>query len=131
MRKPVCALYLLQKNYFCGMLSPENEVFLAWWAKNREKEKTSARPFMIGLSTGFAIGAGVIICLESGWFTRANMVANSRMSSVVLLIAILLISFFMAFFYRKFKWEMQEQRYLELLATKNKSENRAPSSLNT
>lgn len=108
------------------MLSHENEVFLAWWEKNRDKERTSTRPFLIGLSTGFAIGAGVIICLESGWFTRANMVANSRMSSVVLLIAILLISFFMAFFYRKFKWEMQEQRYLELLAAKNKTENRSP-----
>lgn len=113
------------------MLSNENEVFLDWWEKNREKEKTSTRPFLVGLSTGFAIGAGVIIVLESGWYTRANMVANSRLSSGVLLVAILVISFFMAFFYRKFKWEMQEQRYLELRAAKNKTENTSPSSLNT
>jgi hypothetical protein len=115
-------------NYFCRM-SPENEQFLTWWEKNREKERTSIRPFMIGLSSGFAIGAGVILSLEFGWFTRANMVANTMMSYLVLLLAILLISFFMAFFYRKFKWEMQEQRYLELRAAKNKAEKASPSSL--
>lgn len=108
------------------MLSQENEAFLTSWAKNREKEKTSARPFFVGLSAGFAIGIGVILVLESGWYTRANMVANSMLSSVILLIAILILSFFMAFLYRKFRWEMQEQRYLELLAAKNKSENNGP-----
>ncbi|MEO8174270.1 MAG: hypothetical protein ABI581_14345 [Sediminibacterium sp.] len=105
------------------MLSHENEEFLASWAKNREKERTSRRPFLIGLSGGFSIGIAIIAVLESGWYTRANMEANSRLSSVVLLLAILVISFFMAFFYRKFRWEMQEQRYLELLAAKNKIEN--------
>ncbi|MES2371589.1 MAG: hypothetical protein V4557_03350 [Bacteroidota bacterium] len=110
-------------DYFCGMLSHENEEFLASWAKNRERERTSSRPFLIGLSGGFSIGIAVILVLESGWYTRANMEANSRLSSVVLLIAILIISFFLAFFYRKFRWEMQEQRYLELLAAKNKAEN--------
>lgn len=113
------------------MLSKENEEFLASWAKNREKEKTSSRPFFVGLSGGFTIGIAVIIVLESGWYTRANMEANSRLSSFILLLAILVISFFMAFFYRKFRWEMQEQRYLELLAAKNKAENQEASSLNT
>lgn len=108
------------------MLSHENEEFLASWAKNREKERTSTRPFLVGLSGGFAIGIAVILVLESGWYTRANMEANSRLSSVVLLLAILIISFFLAFFYRKFRWEMQEQRYLELLAAKNKAENQVP-----
>ena len=107
------------------MLSKENEEFIAYWEKNREKERISTRPFFVGLSSGFAIGIGVILALESGWYTRANMVANSRLSSVVLLFAILLLSFFMAFFYRKFRWEMQEQRYLELLSAKNKTENQA------
>jgi quinol-cytochrome oxidoreductase complex cytochrome b subunit len=105
------------------MLSNENEAFLASWSKNREKEKTSSRPFFVGLSGGFAIGIAVITVLESGWYTRANMEANSRLSSVILLMAILIISFFLAFIYRKFRWETQEQRYLELLAAKKKAEN--------
>ena len=105
------------------MLSKENEEFLAFWSKNREKEKNSKRPFFVGLSTGFAIGIAIIAVLESGWYIRANMEANSRFNSLVLLLAILLLSVFMAFMYRKFRWEMQEQRYMELLATKNKLEN--------
>ena len=102
----------------------DNETFLACWSENREKEKTSFRPFMIGLSAGFAIGISVIGVMESGWYERANMEANSKMNYLVLLLAILSISLFMAFIYRKFRWEMQEQRYMELLAAKKNAQNR-------
>lgn len=113
------------------MLSSENEAFLAYWSKNREKEKTSLRPFLVGLSSGFAIGIAVIVVMESGWYVRANMVANSRLSYLVFLLAILLTAVFIAFMYRKFRWEMQEQRWMELLAAKKKLENGLKSSLNT
>lgn len=109
--------------YICRMLNSEEEQFLAFWAENREKQKTSIRPFVLGLSGGFAIGAAVMIVLSLGWYERANMEANSKMSGVVFMLAILIISFFLAFFYRKFRWEMQEQRYLELVARKNKLQN--------
>lgn len=108
------------------MLSQENESFLQWWAENRIREKNSLRPFLIGLSFGFSIGIGVILILESGWYERANMVANSRLSSVIFVLALMIVSVFMAFVYRKFRWEMQEQRYQELLILKNKSENKLP-----
>ena len=108
------------------MLSSEEQVFLAYWEKNREQQRTSRKPFFIGLSGGFALGISLLLALSTGWYPRANMEANSKLSSVVLLLAIMLISFFMAFFYRKFRWEMQEQRYLELLARKNKAENEVP-----
>lgn len=111
------------------MLSKENEAFLVYWSDNREKQRTSFRPFFIGLSGGFAIGISILLVLESGWYERANMVANSRLSSVVLLVAILIISVFMAFFYRKFRWEMQEQRYLEMMAHKKNAENEATKQL--
>ncbi len=109
---------LYRKNYFCAMAPNDNETFLAYWAENREKEKTSSRPFMIGLSSGFAIGICVIAAMESGWYERANMEANAKLNYLVLLLAIMGLSLFMAFIYRKFRWEMQEQRYLELLAAK-------------
>lgn len=109
-------------DYFCSMLSSTDEAFLSYWSKNREQQRTSIRPFLIGLSAGFAFGISLILALSAGWYERANMEANSKLSSIVLLLAILLISFFMAFFYRKFRWEMQEQRYLELLASKKKIE---------
>lgn len=107
-------------NYFCAMLSSTDEAFLTYWSKNREQQRTSIRPFLVGLSAGFTLGISLILVLSTGWYERANMEANSKMSSIVFLVAILIISFFMAFLYRKFRWEMQEQRYLELLAEKNK-----------
>lgn len=108
------------------MLSKEDESFLMYWSQNREKQRTSMQPFFIGLSAGIAMGVIILVCLTSGWFERADMVANSQMSSVIFMLAVVLLSLFMAFMYRKFSWEMKEQRYLELLATKKKQENKIP-----
>lgn len=102
------------------MLTKDEEDFLAYWTANGLAEKHSARPFVIGLSVGLAIGACVVLALESGWYERANMVANSMLSSVVLVLAIVILSIFMAFIYRRFRWEMQEQRYQELNARKKR-----------
>jgi len=104
------------------MLSTEQEAFILYWQENRIKQKYSIRPFLIGLSAGFVLGVSLIAVVFSGWYERANMVANSRMSSVVFLLAILGISFFMAFIYRKFRWESKEQQYRELLAQKKSHE---------
>lgn len=104
--------------YICGMLTSEEENFIVFWEKNRIQQKHSTRPFMIGLSAGFVFGIGVIAVLYTGWYERANMVANARLSSFVFLLAIMGISFFMAFVYRKFRWESREQQYKELLAKK-------------
>lgn len=107
----------------------DNEEFLTYWKANREKEKNSLRPFFIGLSAGFLVGISILVILESGWYERANMEANTKLSSVVLLISIISIALFMAFFYRKFRWEMREQRYMELIARQKKSNKSTESSL--
>lgn len=108
--------------YICVMLTEEEEVFIQYWEKNSLREKNSTRPFMIGLSAGFVLGISLVAMVFSGWYERANMVANSRLSSVVFLLAILGISFFLAFMYRKFRWESREQQYRELLAKKKSHE---------
>ncbi len=104
------------------MLSKQDEAFVAFWSKNREEEKTSIRPFLVGMSSGLATGALVLVVLSSGWYERANMVANTRFSMAVFILAILILSCFMAFIYRRFRWEMREQRYHELIAKKEKYE---------
>ena len=113
---------------FLPMLTRDEETFLEWWHENREKQKTSLRPLLTGLSAGLVLGIASLLSIASGWDKRAAMVASTRLSSVVFLLAILVISVFMAIIYRKFRWEMQEQQYLELLAKKNKA---GKSSLNT
>lgn len=108
------------------MLSETDAIFLRYWTENREKQKTSLRPFFIGLSAGILLGISILVSLMSGWFERADMVANSKMSSIVFILAILIVSFSMAYLYRKFRWEMQEQRFLELQAAKKRGEKKDP-----
>lgn len=103
-------------------MNSADEAFLAYWSENRQQQRTSPRPLMIGLSFGFVIGIAIMALLSSGWYERANMEANSKLSAFVLLLAIMAISFFLAFFYRKFRWEMMEQRYQELAAHKKRAE---------
>ncbi|WP_037352261.1 hypothetical protein [Sediminibacterium salmoneum] len=101
----------------------DDETFFAFWQENSEKEKSSRKAFMLGLSSGFAIGVVVITVILSGWYQRATMEANSKMSAFVLFMAILGLSVFIAFVYRKFKWEMNDQRYQEIAAKKRKIKN--------
>lgn len=95
--------------------------FFEYWPKNSKKERSSKRAFLFGLSSGIAIGVLVLITIYAGWYPRASMVANSKMSSTILFMAIIGIAIFVAFIYQRFNWEQQEQRYLELVAKKNKN----------
>jgi hypothetical protein len=74
--------------------------FFDYWTKNREKARSSKRAFLLGLSSGFAIGGALLIAILSGWYPRATMEANSKMSAFILFIAILIISVFIAFLHQ-------------------------------
>lgn len=107
------------------MLTKEDERFLAYWEANRVQQRHSMRPFLVGLSAGFVFGIGVVLVVYTGWYERAEMVANARMNAAIFLLGILVVSCFMAFVYRKFRWENYEQRYKELLAKKRTIENKS------
>ena len=104
------------------MLSKQDENFIHWWEQNREKNKKIFRQLLLGLPAGLLIAAGILLSLDLDWYKRANMVANSRLNPLVLLIAILGIAVFTAIFYKKYQWDMHEQRYKELMYKKKKSD---------
>lgn len=97
-----------------SMLSEKEKAFIQYWEENRLKEKSIFRQFFPGLPIGLCLGAAILLVLESGWYERANMVAQAQSSPVILFIAIAGIVAFTGFFYKKFKWEMNEQAYKEL-----------------
>jgi heme/copper-type cytochrome/quinol oxidase subunit 2 len=101
----------------------EEENFMHFWAARGADEKTSPRPLLIGFSFGLVFGIATLVSLYSGWDKRAFMVANSRLSMGFLLIIILAVSIFVAYFYRYFRWERNEEYYQSLLA-KKKRENK-------
>ena len=109
--------------YFCGMLSPSEERFIAYWAANRDREKRTFRQLLFGLPLGLLIGAGIFLTVVTDtWYERADMVANTQMNPNVLIVAILSIAVFTGLFYKKFKWDQNEQMYKELLAKKKKKD---------
>jgi hypothetical protein len=113
------ALNLL-RYYFYGMLTQMEEDFIKYWEANRSKQKKNSKQFIIGLTAGLAASFSIFIFIFSGWYERATMQANSRLSPTLFAIIILIISVFMAYLYRSYKWEQSEQQYLELLAKKKK-----------
>ncbi len=96
------------------MLSTEEMRFLDYWAANREKQRSLPRQLFFGLPFGLLLGIGIVVLFESGWYERATMVAYSQSSPYVLLAAIIITAVFTGVFYKRYKWEMNEQRYKEL-----------------
>lgn len=110
------------------MLSEKEKAFIKYWEENRIKEKSIFRHISPGLSIGLCLGAAIMLIFDSGWYERANIIAQSESSPIVLIIGIIAIVVFMSFFYKKFTWERNEQTYTEL---KLKYEKERQSEINT
>lgn len=104
------------------MLSAQEEKFIAYWEKNRDREKKLLRQLYIGMPVGLLIGLGIMLSLSTGWYERADMVANSQLNPNVLTIGIVAIAVFTGIFYKKYRWDMNEQHYRELMARKKAEE---------
>jgi hypothetical protein len=104
------------------MLSEEEKAFIQYWEENRDKKKSLLRQLLPGISIGLTVGVGIILMLDSGWYIRANMEAQSESSPYVIFISIVGIAAFIGFFYKKFRWEMNDQTYRELKAREEKEQ---------
>jgi hypothetical protein len=102
------------------MLTSNEEKFLTYWAANRENKKQNFKQFIKGFSSGIAIGICILVIIGIGWYSRANMEANAKASPVLIIICIGIVAVFMAFMYKNYKWEQNEQLYQELMAKKKK-----------
>lgn len=107
-------------HYLCAMLDKAEEDFLVFWEQRRSAGMNHPLTLIKGFSLGLAIGLGVVLMLEMGWYQRADMVAHGKMNAWVLLIGITLIAGFLSFFYSRYRWEMNEQHYQEISIKKKK-----------
>lgn len=106
-------LYLQYQNVII-MLSEEEKAFMVYWEKNRARQKKTFYQLLVGLPLGLLLALPILLNYLSGWNKRAVMVGNAQSSPFVLLIAVLAIAVFFSIFNKRHKWEMNEQRYLEL-----------------
>lgn len=105
-------------------ITEDEKKFLAYWEQNRSKQKKLLNQLMFGLPVGILFSVPLLINFFVGkfWYKRADAVGVSQFSPTVLVIAVLLISVFVALFNRRFRWEKLEQQYLEIKA-KERREN--------
>jgi pilus assembly protein TadC len=95
------------------MLSAEEKEFMLWWEQNRNKEKKLLSQLTIGLPLGLAFGFPILLSVMfRGWYKNMPYVSGTQLT--IILIAVLLVVVFYGIFKMRFKWEMNEQRYLEL-----------------
>lgn len=106
------------------MLTQDEERFLEYWKNNREKEKKVFRQLLIGLPSGLLFAVAILAIFSVGWYQRANMVAYGSSSPYIFLAGIFVIVGFIAIFTKQHKWDMNEQRYIEL-QQKRKTEDAA------
>ncbi len=102
------------------MLTDEEKKFLDYWELNRKKRKSILNGLAFGLPLGLLITITLVLNIATGWHKRATMILNTNASQVlVLLIAIIGIVVFISIFSVKHRWDMNEQRYRELLSKQN------------
>jgi formate hydrogenlyase subunit 3/multisubunit Na+/H+ antiporter MnhD subunit len=102
------------------MLTENEKNFVDYWEHNRNRKKKVLKQLSVGLPLGVLIVAAIFINFFSGWDKRAQMVVNADPSLIlVIIIASLLIVVFIAIFSVRHNWDLNEQRYKELLARRD------------
>jgi protein-S-isoprenylcysteine O-methyltransferase Ste14 len=111
------------------MLTEEENGFIEFWEANRLRRKRLSKQLAIGLPAASLLVISIFISFFSGWHKQADIEMRSQEQSqtdyatiiLVLIIAGLLIVVFMATFSARHKWDMNEQRYRELLSKKDEN----------
>jgi membrane protein YdbS with pleckstrin-like domain len=105
------------------MLTKEENGFISYWEDNRLRKKKVWRQLFLGLPLGVVLVIAIAANLFSGWDKRADQELKKEDPSLilVLLAAALLIVVFIVVFSVRHRWDLNEQRYRELLLRRDGS----------
>ncbi|HWJ89716.1 MAG TPA: hypothetical protein VNR87_01310 [Flavisolibacter sp.] len=104
------------------MLTKQDEDFILYWSQQRLKKKQFLRKISIGLPLGALLVVALMVNFLSGWYQKADMELHSDSSVIiVVLLAGVGIVVFIVLFSARFKWEQNEQHYLELMRKKDEN----------
>jgi len=105
------------------MLTHDEKKLLDYWEHNRLIKRKVLKQLSVGLPLGVLLVVAIFINFFSGWDKRAQMIINTDPSLIiVVLIAALLIVIFIVVFSARHRWDLNEQRYKELLARREEDE---------
>lgn len=103
------------------MLTEEERRFVDYWKEHRLQRKKWYRQLALGLPLAVILVTAISINFFSNWNKKAEMVRNEMVQKnaslfLVLVVACLAIVVFITLFSVRHKWDINEQRYRELLA---------------
>lgn len=100
-------------------MNSSDEKFIEYWESARIKEKKWLNQLALGLPLGLVFGLPILLSvLLRGWYKRMPFVSGTQFT--IILMACLGIAVFYAIFRMKFKWDMNEQHYRELLQKRDR-----------
>ncbi|MEP6711621.1 MAG: hypothetical protein ABJA37_04350 [Ferruginibacter sp.] len=100
------------------MLSDKELSFIEYWEQNREPQRGFISKLTRGLPMAIIFGLPIILSVAvvyfffPDWYTKISNTTSGTL--VTLVIAVVLVILFFSYFRMHFKWEMNEQAYLEL-----------------
>ena len=100
------------------MLTEREKEFLNHWEKVREQENTFSRKLISGLPFAALFSFPIlllVICVYlflPDWYAKISGTNPSTMVAAV--VGVIISTIFFSYFRMHFKWEMNEQLYLEL-----------------
>lgn len=100
------------------MISEKDKAFLEYWDKVKEHENTFASKVSRGLPMAFLFALPIVLSVIAvrifapDWYMK--MSSTSPGAFVTIMIAMVTIIVFYAYFRMQYKWEMNEQLYQEI-----------------
>ncbi len=112
------AKHTRQMNYFCRMLTKEEQNFMTYWEQNRDEHSGFISKLLRGLPMAMVFGIPILLFVAvvylffPEWYTKVSMAIAGTVPTIIVAVVIAII--FYAFTRMHFKWEMNEQLYREL-----------------
>jgi len=107
------------------MFSQKEIDFMKHWEMVREKESHFLSKLSGGLPMAMLFGLPIILSLiavyflSPEWYTKISQAASGVLGTLI--VSVILIVLFFSYFRMHFKWEMNEQLYLELKERKQEN----------
>ncbi len=100
------------------MLSEKDKEFVTYWGKERERQNSIPAKVIAGLPMSILFCVPILLFITAvylflpEWYTRVSNNMAGSMPTIV--IALIICTLFFSYFRMQYKWEMNEQHYLEL-----------------
>lgn len=98
------------------MLTEEEKRFIQDWEQTRQRKKRGLWQLAAGLPLAVTMTGAIFLNIYSDWFKGASSALRMNTDRLIVILAgIVLLIIFLVVFSARHKWDINEQRYRELM----------------